>query len=123
MPDKPDPAYLQWKAYFSMHVLGQTDPIHNPTIYLDEWWLHQSCPWSATVTSVEEFHRKLKYPDNCYHCHRECKGDYCEMCIDNPCWECGQVECGGYCVLDRCPICENGKGDMHKSCRVMFNNH
>ena len=107
----------QWKAYFSMYVLGQTDPIYNPSIHLDGWWLHQSCPWSAIITNFEEYHCQLKFPNDCYNCQRQCKGDYCKSCIDNPCGECGDISCGGYCILDRCPGCENGRGDRCRGCK------
>jgi len=42
----------QWKAYFSMFVLGQTDPIGNSICSSSEWE-HQSCPWYATVINFE----------------------------------------------------------------------
>jgi len=107
----------QWKAYFSMHVLGQTDMVYNPVTKLNRYSLHQSCPWSATVINFEEYHRRLKFPYDCYNCQRPCKEDYCKTCIDNPCGECGDISCGGYCVLDRCPGCENGRGDRCRSCK------
>ena len=103
----------QWKAYFSMFVLGQTDPIWNSTISMDEWYCHQSCPWLAIVANFQ-------MPNNCWNCTRPCKGGYCQECTTNPCWECGEVSCGGYCVYDRCPIFEGGRGDIHKSCRRSF---
>ena len=108
----------QWKAYFSLYVLGQTDPIYNNWICLDEWHHHQSCPWLATVQTFE--HKNMNF---CYHCKDQCKGDYCDHCIENPCRECGQVECGGYCENNNCYYCGSSCGDgwCSKTCRRLSN--
>ena len=109
----------QWKAYFSMHVLGQTDMVYNPVTALDRRSLHQSCPWLAIVTNFEEYHNQLKFPDNCYHCSRPCRGGYCRLCIDNPCRECGEVSCGGYCATSSCAYCGSACDGYYcsKSCK------
>ena len=116
MPDKPDPAYLQWKAYFSMNVLGQTDPIYNPTTHLDEWWLHQSCPWSAIVSNFEH-----KNEEFCRDCGNLSQDGYCDRC-DYECYDCGEKGCEGYCEGDKCGGCgEVGCGAyMCKPCRADF---
>ena len=115
-----DISQSKWKAYFSMYVLGQTDPIYNTTINLDEWWLHQSCSWSAIVTNFE-------YRNNsfyCYHCGYPTKEEFCESCNDSPCWECGDQYCKGYCEGDSCAYCgatNSGGTWCSRTCRRLSN--
>lgn len=83
----------QWKAYFSMFVLGQSDPIRN-SICSNSDWVHQSCPWYATVINFENrFHKKREY---CHSCGSESVSYYCDRCEADQCAGCGERGCGSY---------------------------
>ena len=103
----------QWKAYFSMHVLGQTNPILNPSRFLDPWWAHQSCPWVAVVKNFEykaryfwkECHgaviselKDVLYTEDeyCRDCGENCRDWVCEYCESDYCRGCGERGCGSY---------------------------
>jgi len=99
----------QWKAYFSMFVLGQTDPIGNP--HMDH--SHQSYPWLATLynfeyttkyywkeqynKTIEEIKRTVYTEDEYCRCCREPSREYyCGYCDNDRCPGCGEMGCGSY---------------------------
>ena len=51
----------QWKAYFSMFVLGQTNPIGNPRPYNDQWTIlvsaHRRDFWRCENVVYRLFHK------------------------------------------------------------------
>ena len=124
----------QWKAYFSMFVLEQTNPLYNPTCNnIDPWYRHQSCPWLTIVKNFElkstyfwrgrftVVLRELEYPNHCYSCGYPSKEYYCDYCEENQCSVCykpgsdcyckdecrycGEEGCGGYCESYKCNYC------------------
>jgi hypothetical protein len=103
----------QWKAYFSMFVLGQTDPIGNPTHYMSSWYRHQSCPWLGIVENfehqtryywkeqydktIEEIQRTIYREDEyCRCCGEQSRDYYCRYCEAERCGGCGERGCGAY---------------------------
>ncbi len=87
----------QWKAYFSMFVLGQTDPFGNPAPLMGNDWSHQSCPWYAVVLTFQ--HKREHFYTDKEYCH--CCGDpsldyYCNGCESDKCTSCGELGCGSY---------------------------
>ena len=110
----------QWKAYFSMHVLGQTDSILNPSRVLDSGWAHQSCPWFAVVENFKykaasryfwkQCHRQViaelkevLYTEDeyCRDCGENSRAWVCEYCESDYCRGCGERGCGSY----HCSVC------------------
>jgi hypothetical protein len=114
----------QWKAYFSMFVLGQTPPVENPAEHnLSCEWDHQSCSWYADVYNFnlktnyfwrEQFTNILKkniknfpsmgeylkhvYTDDeyCRCCGYPSISYYCNFCDMDRCAGCGEIGCGSY---------------------------
>ena len=95
---------LQWKAYFSMFVLGQTHPLENPQPTSPEAipadWSNQSYPWIAAVQTFEYKHGKhaenevlIEY---CHCCGYSSDAYYCSHCEADRCAGCGEIGCGSY---------------------------
>ena len=96
----------QWKAYFSMHILGQTHPIDNPQPASSEArpddWSNQSYPWMAIVMNFEYYHsrndntNKYDPDDYCRCCGYPSDTYYCGYCEADRCAGCGEIGIGSY---------------------------
>ena len=104
----------QWKAYFSMHVLGQTHPVDNPQPASSEArpddWSNQIYPWMAIVMNFESYHSRndtTKYdPDDyCRCCGYPSDTYYCGYCEADRCAGCGEIGVGSY-------MCHTCRHDM-----------
>ena len=90
-------SHSQWKAYFSMYVLGQTHPVENPPA---PGWSNQSYPWAAAVMNFEYKHKKnltTEIPiDYCHCCGYPSDAYYCNHCEADRCAGCGEIGIGSY---------------------------
>ena len=91
----------QWKAYFSMFVLGQTNMIENPSMSLTDDWQHQSAPWAAIVMNFKSNHsisddNIYNANDYCHCCGYPSDAYYCGHCEADRCAGCGEIGCGSY---------------------------
>jgi len=105
----------QWKAYFSMVVLEQTNPITNPSSIHspNSWYRHQSVPWYYIAIdwvcktsyyweiqynkTLEELKNSIYTEDEyCRCCGEQSRDYYCRYCENDQCPGCGEMGCGSY---------------------------
>jgi hypothetical protein len=120
----------QWKAYFSMFVLQ-----HDVTITAVDELRRELRELGLTPVQqkeieaqVEGFQRENTNRDG-FEAPRSAVRRWSHQSLfwyglvetwfyeRERCRDCGQRGCDGYCVYDRCPGCEGGRGDRCRDCR------